>query len=780
MSPSFLKLSRRAKLRISGQCAVLLVLSLVPSIGTVGYFNSLVTAPLAALWGMYLGQRHRGIFGQTPGERAQVNAAPEMALLILGWLAVLALSQIWNPSCAFWSGLAFWLLGPICSLGLGWGVAQLGQGLSPWRALPYLVFGACTIWGLARLYLAPVVFAFDPFWSYFSGPIYDEVVQVESRYVLYRAYNVLWLGALAAWVRFKQTRSPKWLTLGICGTLIAAYLATDRSRWGWSASKHSLSEALSLQRKTTHFVIHYAPHSSTAAQIDALALEHEFAWHRLKTKLGYEPPSPIDSFVFSSPGQKRRLFGAGRVEVSLPWRQQIYLNHQDAPHRILHHELAHAFGRSVGDNLFGLSRRGFALNGGLIEGYATALAPRSVGDLDLHDQAAIVDRIDKRPPLRALMGLGFWRYGSSRAYTSAGSFCLWLIEHYGPEALSRVYQNGGDFEAVLELSLEQLEAQWLAFLRARPVDDEKLAVLRARFSRRSVFDRPCAHKIAVSLQKVSTLSAQGRQGAAGELLRELCRVDPGELTHQIRLARFLANHQDPKGSNAVLQTALHRGDLRVRQRAQLLGVRADLAWRQGQSATAQESIDQALQLSIPHHQRRVFVVKKHALSLPETAKALVRRYFDPAEPHESFVSTRARRLATALALGEQLPNDSLGPYLEGLVWLSQDAPTPAAKALKQALKRALWPDPLLKSYALQMLRRAALRNLDLETAAMAHAQLRAMPSPSSGETLRNQLWDQRLHFARQFLETANSPNAPHEEAPASKANAAAPQSEKAW
>ena len=87
-----------------------------------------------------------------------------------------------------------------------------------------------------------------------------------------------------------------------------------------------------------------------------------------------------------------------------------------------------------------------SINGALLEGFATALAPRAREHLDLHDQAAILDRLDKRPPLQSIMGPGFWGQSSSRAYATAGSFALWLLEHHGAAKLGDLYAHGGDVE----------------------------------------------------------------------------------------------------------------------------------------------------------------------------------------------------------------------------------------------------------------------------------------------------------------------------------------------
>ena len=105
--------------------------------------------------------------------------------------------------------------------------------------------------------------------------------------------------------------------------------------------------------------------------------------------------------------------------------------------------------------------------------------------------------LNRRPKLAAIMGPGFLGHSSRVAYTTAGSFVLWLIETRVFEPMATFYRTAGDAQAAYGESLEALEAQWLAFLDTRggirPQDVEAQAQI---FKRGSVFERPCAHTVA--------------------------------------------------------------------------------------------------------------------------------------------------------------------------------------------------------------------------------------------------------------------------------------------
>ena len=75
-------------------------------------------------------------------------------------------------------------------------------------ALPVL----SVAWALARLYLDPPVFAYDPFGGYFPGPIYDAALRPSSTLFLFRLTNLVWiatpLGCPAAAVSRPGTSVP--------------------------------------------------------------------------------------------------------------------------------------------------------------------------------------------------------------------------------------------------------------------------------------------------------------------------------------------------------------------------------------------------------------------------------------------------------------------------------------------------------------------------------------------------------------------------------------------
>jgi len=532
-------------------------LTVLPLVGSLGYENGLVLAPVMSVLAMAVGvdqlrDRRQRAEASTDLADLALFGLRELSILHALALATLLVGRMWQRGCDPLGGLVFYAMGPVASSVLGW-ACGLWAGVLAHRRVRQLLVGLAPMLlslaiGLWRLFAHPVVFAYDPFWGYFSGSLYDESISVGPRYLWYRAYNGAALVAmLGAWVllvdpRRRVVTRPAWSRraafLAVMTTAAAAITVTAGARathHGWTADVDSITRVLSGTVETEHFVIHYVPRSADARWIETMATEHEFAWAELADEMGgRQPEVKVHSFIFENAAQKRSLLGAGKVQVAAPWRYQIYLDHRGFPHRVLHHELAHVFGATIGDELLGVSRSGLKLNVGLIEGLATALAPRSVGHLDLHDQAKILGVLDRRPPIAAIMGPGFFGLSSRVAYTAAGSFCRFLIDTYGFDKMAVLYRTAGDFKAAYATPLPVLERQWLEFLDDYGgITDDDVEQQRQRFERTAVWVRPCAHRVAEVAAEIGRASARGKLDEAIEHHRELCRLEPENPIHQI-------------------------------------------------------------------------------------------------------------------------------------------------------------------------------------------------------------------------------------------------------
>ncbi len=750
-----------------------------PLIGTPGYENSLaLTAPLALL-AVAVGVDGVRTLSTTPPASGNLLAElarrglSEVLWLLAVSLATLLCALAWQTNCDPVGGLAFFVLGPGVSAVLGWACGIWGGLLARHRSLQltigYTPIFACLAVSLWRLYHDPVVFALDPFWGYFSGPLYDEAVAINRRYLLYRGYNLLALtGALAVFYlasagpettrwRHRIRRHPWVALLAFCTCISSAAVASRSPQLAFTATVESLSQALSATRETEHFIIHYVPGSPTARDIELVAAEHEFAWSELESTLGRVPAVPIHSFVFATPEQKRYLLGAGRTEVAPPWRGHIYLNHAPYPHRVLQHELAHAFSYTVGDRIFGVSGSldgGLRVNLALVEGFATALAPRANDRLDLHDQAAVLDRLDKRPPLESIMGVGFWGKSSRPAYTAAGSFCLWLLETAGIEGLVLAYASAGDFEAIYGQPLADLEQQWLAFLRARPLDERDIEAQRERFRRRPIFARPCAHRAANLIVEATAAQNRGQPTLSVSLLSELCTIEPEKPQNHLRLAFAEAASGAYTESRTTLQQLLATPDLSDT----LLGLiderLGDLALAQGDTQAARDAYASALQRHVDESRTRILQLKHLSCEDPHFAAAIA-DYFSPFDLRSGKLTRAVRRLDAAHRLGEVRKHKALSDYLIGRQLLNILDGERAALSLHRSLHPTTSDTQLPTSEFVRAARlalvEAYVRQRNYVAATGVLDELASQPHRHSGHVFVEQRWRKRISFLQTYL-----------------------------
>jgi tetratricopeptide (TPR) repeat protein len=692
--------------------AIVLPLSFVPMAGTLGYFAALLLAPILGMLAAAAGvDAVRAVRASSLASSSGPNAlwrVLRIGLVELAWLiglplGLLLVGMLWNTNCDPLGGSLYYFMGPACTALLGFTAGVVGAVILGERTrgkllvLGWLPFFACLFLALWRLYFEPVVFAFDPFWGWYAGPIYDEHIAIGARYVLFRVYNFSVVAS--AWLLLRvivdERLVPRWGRIGVAGPdrlravvgvtlgLIAMVIGWNGDRLGWTATEASLTRVLSATRETEHFVIHYAPGSTTAREIEVVAAEHEFAWHTLEGKLGRTPQRKVISYVFVSGEQRQYLLGADKVEVSPPWRQHMYLSQRPWPHDVMPHELGHSFLGEFGDPILGLPIRGFHFDGALVEGLPTALAPRALDNLDLHEQAAVLDRLGKRPPMDQIMGAGFWTASASRAYTASGSFVLWLAETRGWAKAGELYDNAGDVDATYGESIGDLEAEWLAFLHALPLREQDIAAQAQRFERASVFRRPCAHRAADVATEAAVARLRGERDEALEAARTLCEIEPERPEHALVLADMLASYGMLDEANATLDETAAREDLTSTVTAAIEEQRGDTALVAGELERAAAHYRVALGYGQREAGVRVLEIKLMAASDPELAPRVV-DYFGIFQPDDKGPGTAMLRLWAATEISRLPGHWAIGHYLLGRQFLNVSAPEQALGVLEAA------------------------------------------------------------------------------------------------
>ncbi|HEY1536235.1 MAG TPA: hypothetical protein VGF76_19575, partial [Polyangiaceae bacterium] len=512
----------------------------IPQFGGPGYEAALVAGlvlPAVTAIGVAF---EVGALRGTPLEAFGLGLKRGFWLSALGLLIVLCHGLRVGFCDAAW-GIELYLLAPLPGALLAgvWGAAvgicarrvRLG-----WRLRTACILGALSApllgigVSLGRFYTSPMVFAFDPFFGYFAGPLYDTVIDAFWGLATYRAGSLLSLlsvGCLAAHfdenLRFTGFRRSWLAGVGVAAALGSALLIGNGTTLGHFSTRSSIEAALGQQVYGARCDVKY---SSGILRRDALLFARDCDAELRADEAYFEIQAPprVTAFLFANEAEKGRLMGASSTYIAKPWRHEIYVQYSAYPHPVVGHELAHVVAGSFGVGPFRVSGPwgGWIPDPGRIEGVAVAASPNDNDDFTLDEWAKTLLDLSLLPPLESVFRLGFLGQNSSTAYTVAGAFMHWFHDRYGASALRRWY-GGEPIERVVGKNFGELEAAWRADLSRVQVAPALLNEARVRFDRPALFGRHCPRIVdrlnGVANQKLGSADTAGARRALGELLR---------------------------------------------------------------------------------------------------------------------------------------------------------------------------------------------------------------------------------------------------------------------
>lgn len=707
-------LRSRAERGAMAIAALLLVASgFLPQFGGPGYESALaggLILPSAAAAGAALSLVRR----TTPVIDAYGRGIALGAVLGLLGAVVATLHGLRSGFCDAALGYELWFTGPVpgAILGGAWGsIAALVT--TPIRRAPLWAlllalaapFGGIAM-SLGRFYTSPMVFAFDPFFGYFAGPLYDTVIDPGDRLLTYRigSLGTLLCGAVLA-LHLEQ-HGPgrlRWRWLGRPGLLLSGLFALGVSgaitllgpELGHYSTQQSIEQALGRELWQGRCRIVY---SAGIPRRDAERVGRECASHlpEIEHYLAARGPEQVTVFLFASDREKGALMGASRTYIAKPWRAETYVQIAGFPHPTLGHELAHVVTGSFGPGPFRVAGPlgGLIPDPGRIEGIAVAASPGEDDDFTLLEWSKALLELGLLPPLESVFQLDFLAKASSTAYTVAGAFVSWLHDRYGARAV-RDWYSGRSLESVTGgKSLSALEREFRADLKELELMPELLAMAKSRFDRPSIFGRVCPRRIDRDLDEAEQLLASGNVRGARDALRDLLKLDrdnaraklllgscdirAGEL--EAALKRYAELSRDPK--------------LSALEKAAALEARGDVALMAGDGELAAHAYAEVARITADEDRRRTLDVKRRAgeVSYGEAIRTLL--IGDP------VLGPSWDEAAPALGAASVGSSDGLPAYLIGRhLWLSG-----RTEAALEYLDRALAAPELLPR-----VRREALR-----------------------------------------------------------------------
>ncbi len=362
---------------------------------------------------------------------------------------------------------------------------------------------------VVRFYGSPMIFAFDPFFGYFSGTLYDTVIDAGTALLTYRLGSLATitgvlliasaLGRAAGRVTLRLPldggRGARLLTGAIALAASAVITAKGPALGHWETSETIAKELGGELRGARCTVIFPSAQRPDEAALLLADCEQELA--SVERVLGARGPERITAFFFRDSAEKRRLMGAADTLIAKPWRAEVYVQLAAYPHPVLGHELAHVVAGSFGRGPFRVSSgRGLASlvpNPGLIEGVAVAASPDDDELTDAQWARAMRD-VGILPPLAQVFSLQFLGAHASKSYTVAGAFVAYILEKHGAAAV-RAWYGGASLEEATGKNLEAQEADFHAYLDALPFSEQARTYARAKFERKGVFARRCPHVV---------------------------------------------------------------------------------------------------------------------------------------------------------------------------------------------------------------------------------------------------------------------------------------------
>lgn len=420
----------------------------------------------------------------------------------------------------------------------------------------------------AYFYFTPAVFAFDPFVGFFSGTLYDEVVEAWRPLLTYRAGTVCTILAFVLASAGVSRNSQGRVVLRERGFVIGAFLfavasltlVLEGESLGHRSTAASIRRALGGVRTGPRCEVIF-PRSTNEREAELLLRDCEEALVAVETRIGFRGPEHITAFFFKDAEQKRRLMGAADTYVAKPWRREVYLQVAPYPHPVLGHEVAHVVAGQIAPGPFHVAGRlgGLFPNPGLIEGIAVAASPDR-DELTPRQWARAMKDLGLLPKLSRTFGGGFLAQNSSTAYTVAGSFVGHLLASGRGEALAKWY-GGASFESAFGVPFVTAEEAWLRSLDDAPLPPEALAVARARFDRPAIWGRRCPHVVEKLRDEAEECRDDGDYARADEKFQKLLQLDEADPSARIERAKLASKRFDDGRMRSMLLEII--GDARV-------------------------------------------------------------------------------------------------------------------------------------------------------------------------------------------------------------------------
>ncbi len=688
-------MSKLLTFRLSVAFAVVtgFVLAFIPLLAVHGVESALVLGLLLPPWVAASAAAYTKRHWSTRGLDLVLRAIGAGLILWAIPVVLLALSSLRIRQCAPGQGLAFMVLGPAlgCALagcvGVWVAAAAKHPRFAPWIAAAVPV--GATILGLWAFYATPTVYVFGAFAGYFPGAIYDDLIEIPSRYLTYRAsillavvalgvlFDALWdpsSGSLDLRHRGRAHLGALLASMGMMGIVGASYWHGDElGQW---VSEGYLIEQLGKTERGRQCVVHL-PRETPPEEARRLVEDCDFHVERTRRLVGLKSSAPVTAYFFRNGREKKELIGVGRTLIAKPWRREVYLQMAGWPHPVLGHEIVHAVLADAGRPPFAIAATwgGLIPNPGLTEGAATALAWDIRDDLDPDQWSRIMMDRGELPSAETVMSVAFSGLPARRAYMAAGSIIRFLMATRGMQAFLDAYRTGQVH------GLEEIEAEWHAYLEDVPVTPVERGVAEVALAQPSIFSAVCPHTLARLRADLSADAAARDDSRVIQTCEQILDIDQSEAGARAALVGALARSGRTDAALAELQALRAEASVPEPLVAAALEAYADASWAAGNLDQAARLYGELLAMPQTDDEARQSEVKRLALDGGAAernvlSQILVDRASSPVVVY----------LAGTLA---DMRKDGLGQYLQARQLMGQSRFDLALPLIKEAERLGL-------------------------------------------------------------------------------------------
>ena len=676
----------------------------VPLFGGPGYESSLATgifvpSVVAVVTAFGIARERREPFD------AFCRGVANGAVLVMVALAVVMLHGVRTGLCDVVAGLENFALGP--GLGAlvagvwGWLVAEVAGSIK--RSFPrsfaltVLALGgplACALFSVARFYSSPMIFAYDPFVGFFSGSMYDTVVEL-SGLLTYRAGTAATLFATfvvalhlthdaRGRLAYQSIGRPGLLAAGIAAAIASATLTLSGPALGHYHSRDTIAEALGAAIQGQRCEVVY-PRSMPAIEAQRFLRECEAYVADDEAWLGVTGTPRITAFLFRDEAQKASFMGAAGTSIAKPWRHEIYVQNLGFPHHVVGHEVMHVVSGQIGSGPFHVAGAlgGWLPNPGLIEGVAVASNPRDDG-LSPAEWARAMKDLGILPRLSRLFAFGFFGENSATAYTVSGAFVGFVHDRFGAEAVRRWYA-GEVLPKVVGQSWAELEDAWHAELDKLVLPKEVIEQAKAKFDKPSIFGRRCPRTVDACREKSSELASGGDAKGAILELERAAALDPENDGIKLEMAELHAPAGDVDRTLRELEQISSDAKEQQNVRDRAIEALADLELSRGEAAPALEKYQALIGRAFEQSKLRTLHVKAYAAREPKARDAIVALLI-------GAPGKKPDRVEASALLGQldvKYPENGLFAYLIARYEIDKQAFDSADRWLDSALARQL-------------------------------------------------------------------------------------------